>query len=35
MGRYQLIRSFRAATGFTPHAYLLNARINRARQWRC
>ncbi|MBV4536282.1 AraC family transcriptional regulator [Pseudomonas urmiensis] len=32
LGRYQLIRAFRAATGFTPHAYLLNARINRARQ---
>jgi len=32
LGRYQLIRAFRAATGFTPHAYLLNARINRGRQ---
>lgn len=31
MGRYQLIRAFRAATGLTPHAYLLNARVNRAR----
>lgn len=33
MGRYQLIRAFRAATGFTPHAYQLNQRINRARDW--
>lgn len=33
LGRYQLIRAFRAATGFTPHAYLLNARVNRGRQW--
>ncbi|MCO7593894.1 MULTISPECIES: AraC family transcriptional regulator [Pseudomonas] len=32
LGRYQLIRAFRAATGMTPHAYLLNARINRARE---
>ncbi|MGN8260043.1 AraC family transcriptional regulator [Pseudomonas sp. SMSB3] len=32
LGRYQLIRAFRAATGLTPHAYLLNARVNRARQ---
>ncbi|HDS1694960.1 MULTISPECIES: AraC family transcriptional regulator [unclassified Pseudomonas] len=32
LGRYQLIRAFRAATGFTPHAYLLNARVNRGRQ---
>ncbi|MFV3402897.1 AraC family transcriptional regulator [Pseudomonas sp. NY15463] len=32
LGRYQLIRAFAAATGFTPHAYLLNARINQARQ---
>lgn len=31
-GRYALIRAFRAATGFTPHAYLLNARVNRGRQ---
>ncbi|MFJ4452927.1 AraC family transcriptional regulator [Pseudomonas sp. NPDC089392] len=31
LGRYQLIRAFRAATGFTPHAYLLNARVNRGR----
>lgn len=30
-GRYQLIRAFRAATGLTPHAYLLNERVNRAR----
>lgn len=33
MGRYQLIRAFRAATGLTPHAWQLNQRINRARQW--
>ncbi len=32
MGRYQLIRAFRAATGLTPHAYLLNARVNQGRQ---
>ena len=31
MSRYQLIRAFRAATGMTPHAYQLNANINRAR----
>lgn len=31
MSRYQLIRAFRAATGMTPHAYRLNANINRAR----
>ena len=31
LGRYQLIRAFRAATGLTPHAYLLNARVNRGR----
>ncbi|WP_406822040.1 AraC family transcriptional regulator [Pseudomonas sp. KnCO4] len=31
VGRYQLIRAFRAATGFTPHAYLINARVNRGR----
>ncbi|MCC7701874.1 helix-turn-helix transcriptional regulator [Janthinobacterium sp. GW460P] len=28
---YQLIRVFRAATGMTPHAYQLNAHVNRAR----
>ncbi|ROL70634.1 helix-turn-helix domain-containing protein [Pseudomonas vranovensis] len=33
LGRYQLIRAFRAATGLTPHAWQLNLRINRARQW--
>ncbi|CAK9889277.1 MULTISPECIES: AraC family transcriptional regulator [Pseudomonas] len=33
MGRYQLIRAFRAATGLTPHAWQLNLRVNRARQW--
>ena len=32
LGRYQLIRAFRAATGLTPHAYLLNARINQGRR---
>ncbi|MEN5109210.1 AraC family transcriptional regulator [Pseudomonas sp. TWI672] len=32
LGRYQLIRAFRAATGLTPHAYLINARINRGRR---
>ncbi|UBM23265.1 AraC family transcriptional regulator [Pseudomonas sp. p1(2021b)] len=32
LGRYQLIRTLRAATGLTPHAYLLNARVNRARR---
>ena len=31
LSRYQLIRAFRAATGMTPHAYQLNAHINRAR----
>jgi len=28
---YQLIRAFRAATGMTPHAFQLNAHVNRAR----
>ncbi|HEN8710768.1 MULTISPECIES: AraC family transcriptional regulator [Pseudomonas] len=32
LGRYQLIRAFRAATGLTPHAYLINARVNRGRR---
>lgn len=32
LGRYQLIRAFAAATGMTPHAYLLNARVNKARE---
>jgi len=31
MSRYQLIRSFRAASGLTPHAWQLNGRINQAR----
>ncbi|WP_079228260.1 AraC family transcriptional regulator [Pseudomonas putida] len=31
LGRYQLIRAFRVATGLTPHAFLLNARVNRGR----
>jgi AraC-like DNA-binding protein len=29
LGRYQLIRAFAAATGMTPHSYLLNARSTR------
>ncbi|MDD2058274.1 AraC family transcriptional regulator [Pseudomonas sp. GD03860] len=33
MGRYQLIRAFRTATGFTPHAFQLNQRVNLARGW--
>lgn len=32
LGRYQLIRAFRTATGLTPHAYLINAKVNRGRQ---
>ncbi|RIX68385.1 helix-turn-helix transcriptional regulator, partial [Acidovorax cavernicola] len=32
MGRYQLIRAFRAATGMTPHAWQLNRRVNLARE---
>jgi AraC-like DNA-binding protein len=32
MGRYQLIRAFRAVTGLTPHAWYLNHRINLARE---
>ncbi len=32
MSRYQLIRSFRAITGLTPHAWQLNERINQARK---
>ena len=31
LGRYQLIRAFRTATGLTPHAYLINARVNHGR----
>lgn len=31
MSRYQLIRTFRASTGMTPHAYQLNLRVNQAR----
>lgn len=31
LSRFQLIRAFRGATGMTPHAYQLNANINRAR----
>lgn len=31
MSRFQLIRTFRAATGMTPHAYQLNLGVNRAR----
>jgi len=33
MGRYQLIRVFRTVTGMTPHAWLLNHRINLAKEW--
>ena len=29
---YRLIRSFKAATGITPHAYRMNCRIERARE---
>jgi AraC-like DNA-binding protein len=32
LSRYQLIRAFRADSGMTPHAWLLDARINRAKQ---
>ncbi|MFC0225977.1 AraC family transcriptional regulator [Serratia aquatilis] len=32
IGRYQLIRSFQRATGITPHAYLVQRRIQLARQ---
>lgn len=32
MSRFQLIRTFRAATGMTPHAWQLNRRINLARE---
>ncbi|WP_129142127.1 AraC family transcriptional regulator [Modicisalibacter coralii] len=32
MSRYQLIRLFRHETGLTPHAWLLDQRIQRARQ---
>lgn len=32
MSRYQLIRAFRAVTGMTPHAWLLNQRVNLGRQ---
>lgn len=32
LGRYALIRAFASATGMTPHAYLLNARVNQARE---
>lgn len=31
MSPFQLIRKFRAHTGMTPHAYLLDARINQAK----
>lgn len=31
MSRYQLIRTFRAVTGMTPHAWQLNQRVNLAR----
>lgn len=32
LGRYQFLRAFAQATGMTPHAYLLQRRIHRARQ---
>lgn len=32
MSRYQLIRTFRAGTGMTPHAWQLNLRINLAKE---
>lgn len=32
MGRYQLIRAFKTATGLTPHAWQMNLRINCARE---
>jgi len=32
MSRYQLIRAFRSVTGMTPHAWLLNQRVNLARE---
>lgn len=32
LSRYQLIRAFRADTGLTPHAWLLDLRINRAKE---
>lgn len=32
LGRYQFLRAFARATGMTPHAYLLQRRIHRARQ---
>lgn len=31
MNKYHLLRAFRAETGLPPHAYLLHARIGRAR----
>lgn len=32
MGRYQVIRAFRAVTGMTPHAWQMNQRVNLARE---
>nr|WP_232504691.1 AraC family transcriptional regulator [Acidovorax delafieldii] len=32
ISRYQLIRTFRTATGMTPHAWLLNRRVNLGRK---
>lgn len=32
LGRFQLVRSFARATGFTPHAYLVQRRIDMARR---
>ena len=31
MNKYYLLRTFRSETGLPPHAYLLHARIGRAR----
>ena len=32
LSKYYLLRSFKRAYGFTPHAYLLNLRVNRAKK---
>lgn len=32
VGRYHLIRAFRAEVGLTPHAYLVDVRVRRARE---
>ena len=33
LSRYQLIRAFRSTTGLTPHAWQINQRIHRAREY--